>query len=498
MEILWVLMALVMLGFVLLPVLRRRRGVIEQVPPGHPDAADPANYGFAPTEELDVRMPGPDQDLLDVLDLVQRTQDYRAAQQLLAGTEAAGELRWQRVQAFAGAASLELQQRPGRGRPDAGAASGCGCGGPRRPKDAGGAAVHAEFLVQQAWRTATPGTDEFRIIMEEARSACGDAALLARDPMPYIEWSCRWPGGWADQRPEFEQLWLKILDRAPAHMGAHLAALHYWCEKWHGSRELAYSFAEAAAARTPKGSLLAAMPLFAVFEHLPEVNLVSSFYQSEVVTKAIHGALHAVHSARPDDPMLAHVRHLLVFFLVRAERWTEAMNQLIHIDGHVGALPGPSPPTRRRSRLPRPGGGTGAAAARRPCRLPGVEFPPPPIRCQGVPPVGAHFLHSRTPQMPPRAGAARPAGPAYTVPERHTVLGTPLLGPYPGAWGRRFGLRLWGPSASSGSFPRASSPPWSATRAVPEHPTYGGLLGPAGHTEAVRVVYARRCLLRRL
>jgi hypothetical protein len=338
MELLWVLIALVMFGFVLLPVLRRRRGMIEQVPAGHPDAADPANYGFVLEEELDVRMPGPDQDLLDVLDLVQRTQDYRAASQLLAGTEAGGELRWQRVQAFAGAASLELQQRPG-GVSETPGGQWLRVWRVEQPKDAGGAAVHAEFLAQQAWRTSTPGTDEFRIIMEEAQAACGEAALLAPgDPVPYIvELSVA--RGLAYPRPEFEQLWLKILDRAPAHMGAHLAALHYWCEKWHGSRELAYSFAEAAAARAPRGSLLAAMPLFAVFEHLPEVNLVSGFYQSEVVTKAIHGALHAVHSARPDDPMLAHVRHLLVFFLVRSERWAEAMNQLIHIDGHVGALP---------------------------------------------------------------------------------------------------------------------------------------------------------------
>lgn len=64
-----------------------------------------------------------------------------------------------------------------------------------------------------------------------------------------------------------------------------------------------------------------------------------SFYQSEVVTKSIHGALFAVQAARPDDPMLAHVRHLLVFFLVRCERWAEAMEQLLHVDGHVGALP---------------------------------------------------------------------------------------------------------------------------------------------------------------
>ncbi|RZB15196.1 hypothetical protein StrepF001_34095 [Streptomyces sp. F001] len=338
MEILWVLMGLLLIGFVLGPFVMRRRRGIELVTPGHPDAADPANYGFVRQEELDVRMPGPDQDLVDVLDLVQRTQDHRAAAQLLAGTEAESELRWQRVQAFAGAASLELQQRPG-GVSETPGGQWLRVWRAEAPKDAGGAAVHAEFLVQQAWRTATPGTDEFRIIMEEAKAACGDAALLAPgDPIPYIiELSVA--RGLAYPRAEFEQLWLKILDRAPNHMGAHLAALHYWCEKWHGSRELASQFAQAAAARAPQGSLLAAMPLFAVFEHLPEVNLVASFYQSEVVTKAIHGALHAVHSARPDDPMLAHVRHLLVFFLVRSERWSEAMSQLIHIDGHVGALP---------------------------------------------------------------------------------------------------------------------------------------------------------------
>lgn len=338
MEILWVVMALLLLSFALLPVIRRGRGMIERVAPDHPDAADPDNYGFARQEELDLRMPGPDQDLLDVLDLVQRTQDYRAGIQLLAGTESGGERRWQRVQAFAGAASLELRERPG-GVSETPGGQWLRVWRAEQLKDPGGAAVHAEFLVQQAWRTSTPGTDEFRIIMEEARDACGQAALLAPgDPVPYIiELSVA--RGLAYSRPEFEQLWLRILDRAPTHMGAHLAALHYWCEKWHGSRELAYSFAEAAAARAPRGSLLAAMPLFAVFEHLPEVNLVRGFYQSEVVTKAVHGALHAVHAARPDDPMAAHVRHLLVFFLVRAERWAEAMDQLIHVDGHVGALP---------------------------------------------------------------------------------------------------------------------------------------------------------------
>ncbi|WP_406272638.1 hypothetical protein OHT93_23840 [Streptomyces sp. NBC_00191] len=333
MEILWFLIALCMLTAVIGPLVLRRRSGIRQVAPGSPDAADPDTYGFVRQEEQDIRLPGPDQDLLDVLEVVQRTQDWRAASQLLAGTPKEGEVRWQRVQAFAGAASVELQQQPGAGgawlrawRLDS-------------PKDAGGAQVHAEFLVQQAWRSSTAGTDDFRIILEEARTVCGEAALLSPgDPVPYIV-ELAVGRGLGYSHEQFDQVWAKVIDRAPEHMGAHLAALHYWCEKWHGSREEADHFATTAAARAPQGSLLAALPLFAVYEHLPEVNLVQSFYRSEVVTKAMEGALFAVHAARPDDPMLAHVRHLLVLFLVRSERWAEAMNQLVHVDGHIGALP---------------------------------------------------------------------------------------------------------------------------------------------------------------
>ncbi|MET9105551.1 hypothetical protein [Streptomyces zhihengii] len=333
MEILWFLIAMAMLAAVIGPVMMRRRAGIRLAAPGSPDAADPDTYGFVRQELLDVRLPGPDQDLLDVLDVVQRTQDWRAAAQLLAGTPKEGEVRWQRVQAFAGAASLELAQQPGTG------GAWLRAWRSESPKDAGGAQVHAEFLVQQAWRTATAGTDEFRIILEEARSVCSEATLLAPgDPVPYIT-DLAVARGLGDSHEQFDQLWAKVIDRAPDHMGAHLAALHHLCEKWHGSREDADHFATTAAARAPRGSLLAALPLFAVYEHLPEVNLVGSFYQGAVVTKALEGALYAVHSARADDPMLAHVRHLLVLFLVRSERWAEAMNQLVHVDGHVGALP---------------------------------------------------------------------------------------------------------------------------------------------------------------
>ncbi|MGW1336420.1 hypothetical protein ACWD7B_19290 [Streptomyces rubiginosohelvolus] len=333
MEILLFLLAMCMLAAVIGPWLMRRRGGIRQVAPGSPDAADPDTYGFARQEELDVRMPGPDQDLLDVLDVVQGTQQWQAASQLLAGTPKEGEVRWQRIQAFAGAASLELAQQPGKG------GSWLRAWRAESPKDAGGAAVHAEFLVQQAWRSSAAGSDDFRIILEEARTVCGEAALLAPgDPVPYIvELAVARGLGYTPE--QFDQLWAKIIDRAPAHMGAHIAALHFHSERWHGSRKDAEAFATAAAARAPQGSLLAALPLFAVYEHLPEVNLVQGFYRSQVVTKAVEGAMFAVHAARQDDPMLAHVRHLLVLFLVHMERWSEAMHLLIRIDGHVGALP---------------------------------------------------------------------------------------------------------------------------------------------------------------
>lgn len=335
MEILLFLFAMGLLAAVIGPYVLRRRGGrgIHQVAPGSPDAVDPETYGFLRQEEQDIRLPGPDQELLDVLDVVQRTQEWRAAAQLLAGTPKEGELRWQRVQAFAGAASLELAQRPGVGgawlrdwRSES-------------PKDAGAAQVHAEFLVQQAWRSSSVGEDDFRIILEEARTVCGDAALLAPgDPVPYIV-ELAVARGLGYPHEQFDQVWAKVIDRAPRHMGAHIAALHYWCEKWHGSREEADHFATTAAARAPQGSLLAALPLFAVYEHISDLVMVRSFHESAVVSKAVQGALHAVHSARADDPMTAHVRHLLVLFLVGAQRWTDAMHQLVRVDGHVGALP---------------------------------------------------------------------------------------------------------------------------------------------------------------
>ncbi|MER6312750.1 hypothetical protein ABT237_03120 [Streptomyces sp. NPDC001581] len=333
MEILWLLFAMLMIAFIVGPYIRRRRGGIRLVAPGSPDAADPANYGFDRQEELDIRIPGPDQDLMDALDNVRRTGQWQAASQLLAGTPREGERRWQRVQAFGGAAALELVAQPGVG------AQWLKAWRLEAEQDAGGAQVHAELLVQQAWRhSGGVGSTDHRIILEEARDACRKAALQApEDPVPYIT-ELAIARGLAYSEAEFDALWAKVIDRAPEHMGAHIAALHYWCAKWHGSREQADAFAHAAAARAPRGSLLAALPLFSVYENTPDI-VMTAYYESAVVTRAVEGALYAVNSAREDDPIQAHVRHLLLMFLVHMERWAEAMEQVRHVDGYVGALP---------------------------------------------------------------------------------------------------------------------------------------------------------------
>jgi hypothetical protein len=333
MELLYFLIAFVMIGGLLVvPALLRRRSGREAVR-GVVRATDPGEYGFLPQDRLDVRLPGPDRQLTDALEETQRTQDWQPVARLLAltGTHSDSELRWQRVQSLAGAAVHELAQQPGIGgmwlrtwRAEA-------------PEDAGGAAVHAEFLVRQALRD--PSSEDFRMILEEARTVCGEAARLAPgDPVPYII-ELGVARGLGYRQADMKELWSKVTDRSPDHMGAHLAALHYWCEKWHGSQDLADAFTHAAAGSAPDRSLLPALPLFAVFEHLPEANLVRGLYQGEVITRAIEGARYAVRQAPADHPVLPHVRHLLAWFLVRAERWGEALEQLRRVDGHVGAVP---------------------------------------------------------------------------------------------------------------------------------------------------------------
>ena len=356
MEALLVLVALTAIfGVLVAPAIRRRRQRLEGAQ-GHARALDRgAGYGFVPAEHLDVRLPGPDQEFVEAFEETQRTQDWQPVARLLAFTGDEWELRWQRVQSMAGAAAMELAQARALGVPDAPGMSDSGGGvsfrkepGLRdarwlrewrteKPDDAGGAQVYAQFLVWQA--LTDPASADHRIILEEARTVCEEAAGLApADPTPHIT-ELFIARHLSYRRADFEELWASLRRKAPHHMGAHLAALPYWSENGCGSRADADAFAQTAAAHAPEGTLLPALPLFAVYEHLPEVNVVRGLYQSETIEKAMEAAEYAVDQVEAGHPVRPHVLHLLVCFLVRAERYGEAMDALRVVDGYVGAMP---------------------------------------------------------------------------------------------------------------------------------------------------------------
>ncbi|MFJ4684394.1 peptide-methionine (S)-S-oxide reductase MsrA [Streptomyces sp. NPDC088789] len=104
------------------------------------------------------------------------------------------------------------------------------------------------------------------------------------------------------------------------------------------------------------------------------------------------------------------------------------------------------------------------------------------------------FLHSRPPQLPTpeQALRGRPE-PSFSVPDRHTVLGTPLLGPYPeGLEVADFGLGcFWGAERTFWQLPAGVYTTLVGYQGgYTQNPTYDEVCsGRTGHTEAVRVVY---------
>ncbi|MER6181299.1 peptide-methionine (S)-S-oxide reductase MsrA [Streptomyces sp. NPDC001652] len=104
------------------------------------------------------------------------------------------------------------------------------------------------------------------------------------------------------------------------------------------------------------------------------------------------------------------------------------------------------------------------------------------------------MLFGRTPVLPTAEQAlkGRPT-PVFTVPDRHTVLGTPLLGPYPEGYEiADFALGcFWGAERKFWQLPVGV---WTTLVGYQgghtENPTYEEVCsGLTGHTEVVRVVY---------
>ncbi|MEE1927838.1 peptide-methionine (S)-S-oxide reductase MsrA [Streptomyces sp. TRM 70351] len=102
------------------------------------------------------------------------------------------------------------------------------------------------------------------------------------------------------------------------------------------------------------------------------------------------------------------------------------------------------------------------------------------------------FTHRRNPLPSPEDALRGRAEPAYSVPERHTVLGTPLLGPYPEHLETAdFGLGcFWGAERIFWQQDGVWTTLVGYQGGHTPNPSYEETCsGMTGHTEAVRVVF---------
>ncbi|KJY36578.1 MULTISPECIES: peptide-methionine (S)-S-oxide reductase MsrA [Streptomyces] len=103
------------------------------------------------------------------------------------------------------------------------------------------------------------------------------------------------------------------------------------------------------------------------------------------------------------------------------------------------------------------------------------------------------FSYRRTPELPTREEALKGRAEAqFTLPERHTVLGNPLAGPYPeGLEVADFGLGcFWGAERKFWQTPGVWTTLAGYQGGYTENPSYEEVCsGLTGHTEVVRVVF---------
>ncbi|MFE2328778.1 peptide-methionine (S)-S-oxide reductase MsrA [Streptomyces sp. NPDC059385] len=103
------------------------------------------------------------------------------------------------------------------------------------------------------------------------------------------------------------------------------------------------------------------------------------------------------------------------------------------------------------------------------------------------------FSYRRTPEFPTREEALTGrAQPLFSLPDRHTVLGNPLAGPYPAHLEvADFGLGcFWGAERKFWQTPGVWTTLVGYQGGFTENPTYEEVCsGQTGHTEVVRVVF---------
>ncbi|NBM16286.1 hypothetical protein [Streptomyces sp. GC420] len=202
------------------------------------------------------------------------------------------------------------------------------------PNDPDALLVGAQLAVRRAWES--PARAELlREVAPLIDAAAGGDPL---DPVPWRLALDRARG--IRSRPgEFEALWAEAVRRSPHHYGCHVAALKYLAsDRPHGGRRSAFresfDFAEHAAEEALPASMLRSLPLLAAF-----VALRAGAPAAGRVDTAADLAIGLSAQFPVSDPWPAEARNLLVYVLVRRDRWTEALEQLRRIGLYATSFP---------------------------------------------------------------------------------------------------------------------------------------------------------------
>ncbi|WP_328672388.1 hypothetical protein [Streptomyces sp. NBC_00328] len=206
----------------------------------------------------------------------------------------------------------------------------------KRPGDPDLALVAAQLEISRAWEIRTAARarhvsqeqfQAFRVVLRDAEPVLRTAAdLNPGDPVPWRILIAHAMGLGAP-RPVFDEYLARGREADPHHMGLHRSAVQYLAQKWYGSHEEMFGFAESAAAAAPEGSPLRGLPLHAVTEYAVEHEAGSG--RSPVDWSRIEGhveaGLNLSAGYEPGDRRASDLRNHLALGLIRSRREAEAL-----------------------------------------------------------------------------------------------------------------------------------------------------------------------------
>ncbi|MFG2195332.1 hypothetical protein [Streptomyces sp. NPDC048639] len=267
--------------------------------------------------------------------------DFAQVRDLLAGTRLGAE--WERRDRYVSTLAEFAVHNPGW--LDAWLAA--------SPEDPDAVLVKAGLSIDQAWRVrsaaraAEVSPEQFRAffaLLEDAVPVIRAAAdLNPTDPVPW-RIALTHARGVQAPREVFDAYWEEAVERAPHHYGCHSTALQYLSKKWYGSHEEMFAFAEHAADAALPGSQLHALPLLAAVEYELAAGSTGKStgarsFAEDRIAAAIDRALELSSWYDPGDPEVAGVRNHLALMLLRAGRWTVALDVFRAIGVHARSAP---------------------------------------------------------------------------------------------------------------------------------------------------------------